>query len=227
MSFIDTFFFDIYPYIAATIFFVGSWLRYDYSQYSWRAGSSQLLSNKNRVWASNCFHIGIIGILFGHLFGLLTPHWVYEPFISTSQKQMLAIVMGGLCGLLTLGGGAALLYRRVTDPRLRATSTKADILVIALLVIQAFLGLLTITLSLSHLDGGMMLDLVHWAQSIVTFQFGASLYLQSVPFLFKLHLVLGMTLFVIFPFSRLVHIWSAPVEYITRRYQIVRQRVKS
>ncbi|MGM1345518.1 respiratory nitrate reductase subunit gamma [Morganella morganii] len=224
MNFLNTFFFDIYPYIAGAVFIIGSWLRYDYGQYTWRAGSSQMLDKKGMRLASNLFHVGILGIFFGHFVGMLTPHWMYEPFITVAQKQMLAMVAGGTCGVMTLIGGGLLLKRRLTNPRVRATSSAGDILIITLLVIQVILGLGTIPFSAQHTDGSEMMKLVGWAQSVVTFQEGASEHLEGVAFIFRMHLVLGMTLFLIFPFCRLVHIWSAPVEYITRRYQLVRNR---
>ncbi|HCR3185097.1 TPA: respiratory nitrate reductase subunit gamma [Morganella morganii] len=224
MNFLNTFFFDIYPYIAGAVFIIGSWLRYDYGQYTWRAGSSQMLDKKGMRLASNLFHVGILGIFFGHFVGMLTPHWMYEPFITVAQKQMLAMVAGGTCGVMTLIGGGLLLKRRLTNPRVRATSSAGDILIITLLVIQVILGLATIPFSAQHTDGSEMMKLVGWAQSVVTFQGGASEHLEGVAFIFRMHLVLGMTLFLIFPFCRLVHIWSAPVEYITRRYQLVRNR---
>ncbi|MFW0852013.1 respiratory nitrate reductase subunit gamma [Morganella morganii] len=224
MNFLNTFFFDIYPYIAGAVFIIGSWLRYDYGQYTWRAGSSQMLDKKGMRLASNLFHVGILGIFFGHFVGMLTPHWMYEPFITVAQKQMLAMVAGGACGVMTLIGGGLLLKRRLTNPRVHATSSAGDILIITLLVIQVILGLGTIPFSAQHTDGSEMMKLVGWAQSVVTFQGGASEHLEGVAFIFRMHLVLGMTLFLIFPFCRLVHIWSAPVEYITRRYQLVRNR---
>lgn len=224
MAFLNQFFFDIYPYLAGTVFLVGSWLRYDYGQYSWRAGSSQMLSKKGMRLASNLFHVGIIGILLGHFVGLLTPHRVYEPFLSAAEKQLLAMIAGGIFGAMTLIGGGLLLKRRLTDARVRATSSVADILIMTLLVLQALLGLTTILFSAQHMDGSEMLKLTGWAQSIVTFQGGASHYLDGVAVIFRLHMVLGMTLFLLFPFCRLVHIWSAPVEYLTRRYQLVRNR---
>ncbi|NDL65802.1 respiratory nitrate reductase subunit gamma [Acerihabitans arboris] len=224
MSFLNLFFFDIYPYVAGTLFLIGSWLRYDYGQYSWRAGSSQMLDKKGMRLASNLFHIGILGIFFGHLLGLLTPHWMYEPFLSVALKQQLAMGAGGVCGLLTLAGGGLLLKRRLLNPRIRATSSVGDILILTLLVVQVILGLLTIPVSGRHMDGVEMMKLVGWAQAVVTFHPGASAHLAGVALIYRLHLILGMTLFVLFPFCRLVHIWSAPVEYLTRRYQVVRNR---
>ena len=209
MHFLNMFFFDIYPYIAGSVFLIGSWLRYDYGQYTWRAASSQMLDRKGMNMASNLFHIGILGIFAGHFLGMLTPHWMYESFLPMDVKQKMAMIAGGACGVMTL---------------VRATTTGADILILSLLMVQCALGLLTIPFSAQHMDGSEMLKLVGWAQSVVTFHGGASEHLDGVAFVFRVHLVLGMTLFLLFPFSRLVHIWSAPVEYLTRRYQIVRAR---
>ncbi len=224
MNWLNTFLFDLYPYLCGTVFLAGSWLRYDYGQYSWRAASSQMLDKKGMTLASNLFHIGILGILLGHLFGLLTPHWVYEPFLSIAAKQKLAMVAGGVCGVMTIIGGGLLLKRRLYNPRIRATSTRADILILSLLLIQACLGLVTILFSAQHMDGHEMMKLVGWAQSVVTFRGSAAASLEGVDVIYRIHLVLGMTLFLLFPFTRLVHIWSAPVEYLTRRYQLVRSR---
>lgn len=224
MHFLNMFFFDIYPYIAGSVFLIGSWLRYDYGQYTWRAASSQMLDRKGMNLASNLFHIGILGIFAGHFLGMLTPHWMYEAFLPVDVKQKMAMIAGGACGVLTLVGGILLLKRRLFSPRVRATTTGADILILSLLVIQCALGLLTIPFSAQHMDGSEMMKLVGWAQSVVTFHGGASAHLDGVAFIFRMHLVLGMSLFLLFPFSRLVHIWSVPVEYLTRKYQIVRAR---
>ena len=224
MHFLNMFFFDIYPYIAGTVFLVGSWLRYDYGQYTWRAASSQMLDRKGMNLASNLFHIGILGIFAGHFLGMLTPHWMYEAWLPIEVKQKMAMIAGGACGVMTLVGGLLLLKRRLFSPRVRATTTGADILILSLLMVQCALGLLTIPFSAQHMDGSEMMKLVGWAQSVVTFRGGASEHLDGVAFIFRVHLVLGMTLFVLFPFSRLVHIWSAPEEYLTRKYQVVRAR---
>ncbi|WP_435953387.1 respiratory nitrate reductase subunit gamma [Dryocola sp. BD626] len=224
MHFLNVFFFDIYPYLCGTVFLAGSWLRYDYGQYTWKAGSSQMLDRKGMNMASNLFHFGILGIFAGHFLGMLTPHWMYEAFLPIDVKQKMAMFAGGACGVMTLVGGLMLLKRRLFNPRIRATSTPADIMILSLLVLQCALGLGTIPFSAQHMDGSEMMKLVGWAQSVVTFHGGASEHLDGVAFIFRVHLVLGMTLFLLFPFTRLVHVWSAPVEYLTRKYQVVRAR---
>ncbi|WP_448681644.1 respiratory nitrate reductase subunit gamma [Pseudomonas nicosulfuronedens] len=218
------FIYGIYPYLAGAVFLLGSLMRYDYGQYTWKTGSSQMLSSKNMRLASNLFHIGILSIFFGHLVGLLTPHWVYAPFLSAGHKQLMAIVFGGIAGVLTVIGGAMLLWRRLSNPRVRASSSAMDNLIIALLLLQACLGLVTILASLDHMDGTMMLTLANWAQSIVFFKGDASSYLVEAPLIFKLHIFIGLTIILLFPFTRLVHVWSIPLGYFGRNYQIVRRR---
>jgi nitrate reductase gamma subunit len=216
--------FGIYPYVAVAVFLLGSLLRFEREQYSWRSGSSQLLRRRQLMVGSICFHVGILFLMAGHTVGLLTPSALYGLVITAPQKQLLAIVSGGAAGLLCFVGLSMLLHRRLFDERIRATSSTADIAILAMLWLQLVLGLLTIPFSLGHLDGHVMLQLSHWAQHIVTFQGDASSYLDGVGWVFQAHILLGLTLFVAFPFSRLVHIWSAPVGYAVRPYQLVRRR---
>ncbi len=213
-----------YPYLAGTVFLLGSLFRYDHGQYTWKTGSSQMLSSKHMRLASNLFHIGILTIFFGHLFGLLTPHWVYGPYLSAGHKQLLAIVIGGIAGVLCVAGGAMLLWRRLFNPRVRASSSLMDNLILSLLLLQACLGLTTIFFSAGHLDGSTMLTLAEWAQAIVFFNGDAANYLVETPWIFKLHIFLGLTIILLFPFTRLVHVWSIPLGYFGRNYQIVRRR---
>jgi nitrate reductase gamma subunit len=226
MGYFNTLLFGIYPYIALGVFLLGSLIRFDREQYTWRSGSSQLLRARQLRWGSNLFHIGVLFLLFGHTVGMLTPHWAYEHFMTAGAKQVLAMVSGGIAGALALIGLTILLHRRLADPRIRVTSSKMDILLLFLLWAQLALGMATIPLSGQHLDGSMMLVLAEWAQRIVTFRGGAADLIAEAPWVFKLHMFLGLSLFLIFPFSRLVHIWSglASVAYLGRAYQIVRSR---
>ena len=221
----NTVLFALYPYIAVAVCVVGCWMRFDREQYSWRAGSSQLLRTKGMVIASNCFHVGILFILMGHFVGLLTPEAIYHHVITTEAKQILAMASGGFFGLICLVGLAMLLHRRITDPRVRATGTRADLAVLVLLGIQLLLGLATIFASMQHLDGSVMLLLAGWAQSVVTFQpEQAAAYIANVHIIYKLHVFFGISIVLVFPFTRLVHIISAPIWYFGRGYQIVRQK---
>lgn len=214
-----------YPYVCMSSFVFGSILRFDREQYTWKAGSSQLLRRRQLAWGSNLFHLGILFLLGGHAVGLLTPASVYTQFISVENKQFVAVAAGGVAGFFCFVGLTILLQRRLFDARVRQTSTYMDLAVLAILWVQLLLGLFTLPLSFSHSDGEVMLRLSHWAQGIMTVQPVDAATLQGLDWPYLVHLVLGMTIFLIFPYSRLVHIWSAPVWYLGRRgYQIVRTR---
>jgi len=220
------FLFQVYPYVCFTVFVVGSLIRFDQNQYSWKSDSSQLLRGGLLKWGSNLFHVGILFLFFGHMVGLFTPHSVYGIFISAANKQMLAVVAGGIAGLICFVGLSMLLYRRVSDPRIRLTSHPTDIAVLVVLWIQLVVGLITLPLSWQHADGSVMLVLADWAQRIVTLRPVDATALSTLAWPYLFHIVFGMTIFLLFPFSRLVHVWSgfATVAYLFRPYQVVRSR---
>lgn len=214
-----------YPYVCLSAFIFGSIIRFDREQYTWKAHSSQLLRKKQLKWGSNLFHFGILFLVLGHTVGLLTPKAVYSVFMTPATKQIIAIVAGGIAGSICFVGLSLLLHRRLLDSRIRQTSTYMDLAVLMILWVQLSLGLLTLPFSLAHSDGSVMLILSHWAQGILTVQPVDAKTLQGLDWPYLTHLVLGMTIFLIFPFSRLVHIWSAPVWYLGRKgYQVVRTR---
>lgn len=223
-TWLNTLFFGIYPYIAFAVFIVGSVIRFDREQYSWKASSSQLLDKSSLRLGSNLFHIGVIFIIVGHLVGLLTPTSIYTHVITVPQKQLLAMIAGGVFGALCFTGLLLLITRRLNNPRLREHTRFSDWLVLWMLFIQVSLGLSTLFVSAQHLDGSSMLNLSHWAQHIVTFQPNAAAFIQDEHWLFKVHIWLGLSLFVVAPFSRLVHVLSAPIWYVFRPYQVVRSR---
>ncbi|HJV70055.1 respiratory nitrate reductase subunit gamma [Ideonella sp.] len=225
-SWFDTFFFGYYPYVALTVFLLGSLLRFDRDQYSWKSDSSQLLRSGSLRWGSNLFHLGILFLFAGHTVGMLTPHALYESFISAGNKQLMAMVSGGLFGLFGFAGITILLHRRLTDPRIRINSKTSDIVLLMLLWLQFALGLGTIPLSGQHLDGGVMMRLAEWAQRVITLRAGGVELIADVSWVFKAHMILGMSIFLVFPFTRLVHVWSgfATIGYALRPYQLVRSR---
>lgn len=218
--------FGWYPYLCLTVFLLGSLIRFDREQYTWKTGSSQLLRRRQLRWGSNMFHVGILVIFFGHLVGLLTPIAVFDAFgIPHGFKQGMAIVVGGVAGIICFIGISLLAHRRLFDPRIRANSSFGDTAILLLLWVQLTLGLLTIFVSLGHMDGHEMTKFMSWAQGILLFQPSSAAYVADVNPIFKLHLLLGMTIFLVFPFTRLVHVWSAPVWYLGRTgYQVVRSR---
>ncbi|MFO1262763.1 MAG: respiratory nitrate reductase subunit gamma [Rhodoferax sp.] len=225
-TWLDTLLFGIYPYICLSVFFLGSLLRFDRDQYTWKSDSSQLLRTGSLRWGSNLFHVGVLVLFFGHFVGMLTPHALYEHFMSAGAKQIMAMLVGGVAGTLGLLGLTLLLHRRMTDVRIRANSKTSDIVLLWLLWVQLALGLATIPLSAQHLDGSMMMKLAEWGQRLVTFRSGGVELLADASWIFRLHMFLGMSVFLVFPFTRLVHVWSGfgTLAYVLRPYQLVRAR---
>lgn len=225
-EYINTLLFGIYPYIALAVLALGSIVRYDREPYTWRSGSSQLLRRRQLMAGSVLFHVGVLVIFFGHLGGLLTPIWIFDALgISHGAKQLLAVVAGGIAGVMAIVGATLLVHRRLFDARVRAASSASDTLIIVLLWLQLALGLATIPISLGHLDGHEMVRFMSWAQGIFTFDPAAANYIAGAQPIFQLHLFLGLTILLLFPFTRLVHMLSVPVRYLWRPgYQVVRSK---
>ena len=222
------FLFGTYPYIALAVLAIGSIARFERDPFTWKSSSSQLLRRKQLIIGSVLFHVGVLVIFFGHFGGLLTPIWIFDALgISHGAKQILAVVAGGVAGVMALIGGLMLVTRRLMDPRIRKNSSFWDIAILVLLLVQLVLGLSTIAISLQHLDGHEMTLLMSWAQGIFYFDPAAASYIVDTSIIFKMHLFLGLTIFLLFPFTRLVHMLSAPIRYVTpwrKGYQIVRSR---
>jgi len=227
MNYLHQFLFGIYPYIALAVFLLGSLIRFDREQYTWRSESTQVLHQGNLRLGSILFHIGIIGLLGGHAVGLLTPVWVWDTLgVTHGAKQLFAMAAGGVMGGLCLIGILLLLARRLGNERLRAATSLKDKVVLLWILGTLLLGLSSIFVSSGHMDGHMMVLLMSWAQHIATFRGDAAGFIVDAPLVFKLHLFMGMSLFVIFPFTRLVHVWSGfgAVSYLGRAFQLVRPR---
>ena len=226
-DFVHQLLFGIYPYVCLAVFLLGSLVRFEREQYTWKSDSSQLLRRGQLRWGSNLFHVGILMLFFGHLFGMLVPIEFYHALgLSTPAKQMLAFSAGAVFGVMCLVGLVLLVHRRLAESRIRATSTPMDIFILLWILATLLLGLVSILFSLQHREGGVMLLVVQWAQHIATFRGGAADFIREVPWIYRVHLFFGLTVFLLFPFSRLVHIWSGfgALAYLTRAHQIVRSR---
>lgn len=219
--------FGLYPYICLSVFAIGSWIRFDREQYGWTSASSQILSNANMRLASNLFHIGVIGIFFGHLVGLLAPYAIWDTIgLSSLGKQNIAMYGGGFLGLLCLIGGSMLLFRRLTNRRVSASSRTSDTFILIWVLATLIFGLATTFTTAHHAAQGSadtMMALAQWAKSIVLFAPKPEL-VANTEMVFRIHLFFGLSLFLLFPFTRLVHVWSFPFGYIARSYQIVRTK---
>lgn len=217
--------FGVYPYIALTTFLAGSLIRFDREQYTWKADSSQLFEKEQLRKGSILFHIGILALFLGHFAGLVTPHTLFlDMGISDMAHQYIAILLGALFGTVCMMGGVILWRRRMYNPRVRANSRFMDIFILDWILITLTVGLITLPVSLYHAisgDASTMVMLAEWVQSVLVLNVNYAL-LDNVGFIYKLHLFLGMSVFFLFPFSRLVHVWSVPLAYIFRPYQIVR-----
>ncbi|MDO4231295.1 MAG: respiratory nitrate reductase subunit gamma [Lautropia sp.] len=227
MSYWHTFFFGIYPYIALSVFLLGSLVRFEREQYSWKSDSSQVLYTGDLRLGNILFHVGIIGLFFGHLVGLLTPVAIWDALgVTHSAKQVFAMAAGGIMGTICLAGLVILLRRRLTNPRIRAVTSTGDKVLLIWILLTLLLGLLSIFVSAGHMDGHEMVRLMTWCQYIITFNGDAAAQIVGVSPVFKAHMFMGMTLFIIFPFTRLVHVWSgfASIMYLGRAWQLVRPR---
>ncbi|MDE2600460.1 MAG: respiratory nitrate reductase subunit gamma, partial [Rhodocyclaceae bacterium] len=225
MSYLHQFLFGIYPYIALAIFLFGSLARFEREQYTWKSESLQVLHRGSLRLGNILFHVGVLGLFFGHLVGLLTPVAVWDALgVSHGFKQLFAMTAGGIMGSIALVGLLILLARRGGSERLAFVRKPGDRLLMPWILVTLALGLSTIFESAGHLDGHMMVELMSWAQGIFTFNGAAAAHIADAPLLFKAHLFMGMTLFLIFPFTRLVHVWSgfASVTYLSRAWQLVR-----
>ena len=227
MDYLNNLVFGFYPYLAGGVFLVGSLMRFESEQYTWKADSSQLMSNANMRLASNLFHIGVLGIFFGHLIGLLAPYAIWNTVgLSDIGKQNIAMYGGGFLGIVCLIGGAMLWWRRMTNRRVRAAGRSMDTFILSWILITLLFGLGTTFVTAGHAAHGhadTMMTLAQWAKSVVLFRADASLVAET-ELVFRLHLFFGMMLFLLFPFTRLVHIWSMPLTYLGRAYQIVRTK---
>ncbi len=222
----NLFFFGVYPYLAGTIFLLGSIFRYEREQDGWTSYSSQLLASKRyMLWASNLWHVGILLLFLGHFVGMLTPFWEWLG-VGVLVHEWIAMVAGITFGIVAMIGGTLLLLRRYLNSRVRANTRFNDLVVLIWILITLLLGLGTeyITIpALLHGNTAIMSNLEAYVQSIATFRPDPA-QLNAIPWIFKVHILFGMTVFLIFPFTRLVHIWTVPLNYLVRRYQIVRAR---
>lgn len=223
-DFINQLAFGWYPYLAVTVLFLGSIIRFDKGQYTWRAESSQFLGRKDMMLGSNLFHLGVLVLFVGHFVGLLTPIQVFETVgVSHEAKQLLALIVGGIAGIAAFIGCTILLRRRLYDPRIRRSSSFTDIGVLVLLWLQLAIGIATTYWTIQNISGGEMVLFMGWAHRLLTLNPHAAETIVDADLVFKIHIIVGLTILLVTPFTRLVHVWSAPVWYLFRPgYQIVR-----
>ena len=223
-TYVNTLLFGVYPYICLVVLLIGSLIRFDREPYTWKSDSSQLLRKRELRLGSNLFHYGVIIVILGHFVGFLMPNWAVDWALTPAAHQLLAMVVGGIAGLVAIVGLTILIHRRLSEPRISLNSRKWDLSVVFMLWLQLALGLLTVPLSAFHMDGGLFETLTSYVKGVVTLDGGASALMNGVPLVYKLHILLGFTIFLISPFTRMIHIWSGAgaLAYLVRPYQIVR-----
>jgi nitrate reductase gamma subunit len=223
-TYVNTLLFGVYPYICLVVLLFGSLIRFDREPYTWKSDSSQMLRKRELRLGSNLFHYGVITVILGHFAGFLAPRWMVDWALTPTAHQLLAMVVGGIAGIVAIVGLNILIHRRLAEPRIRLNSRKWDLVVVFMLWLQLALGLLTVPLSAYHTDGALFEVLTSYVKGIVTLDAGAAALMTDVPLAYKLHILLGFTIFLISPFTRMIHIWSGvgALAYLVRPYQIVR-----
>lgn len=215
----------IFPYLMVTIFVVGHLYRYNVGQLAWTAKSSEFLEKKLLRWGSMMFHIGILMVFAGHLVGLLIPKDLMVDFgVSETLYHAGAVYGGGLAGLLTFIGILLLFNRRFTNERVRNTSDFGDFLTVVLILLIVGVGVYN-TLIGNQLNHAFDYreTISPWFRGLISFNPDPTL-LAGVPLGFQLHMLLSFALFGIWPFTRLVHVWSVPLSYFKRSYILYRKR---
>ena len=213
------------PYVAAAVFIVGHVWRYRYDKFGWTTRSSQVYENRLLRLGSPMFHIGILLVLIGHLVGLFIPRdWLYSIGVSEQAYHLAATWIGSFAALLTIAGLIILIYRRRTvGPVFLATTTMDKVMYVALGGAIAFGAAATFALQLVGPGYEYRGTISPWVRSLFAFQPKPEL-MADVPLLFQLHVLCGLALFILWPFTRLVHVFSAPVGYLVRPYIVYRSR---
>jgi nitrate reductase gamma subunit len=211
--------FVVVPYLCLTVFVVGHAYRYIVDCYGWHAQSSEFLEKRVLFYGSILFHFGILLTLLGHTGGLLIPQAVYDIAGIRSEAHLsIAYWMGLLVGASAFAGAVLLLWRRMTHSRVRAASTMNDTFTIGALVIVIGTGLYNVLFG----HHNVLYTVAPWIRGIVTFTPDPGL-MRPVPISFKVHVLSALALLGFSPFSRLIHIWSAPLGYLFRRFLIFRR----
>ncbi|MER7706843.1 respiratory nitrate reductase subunit gamma [Kitasatospora sp. NPDC097605] len=221
----DTFLWGALPYIAAALLVSGLVWRYRYDKFGWTTRSSELYESRLLNIASPVFHYGILFVLAGHLMGLFVPaSWTDAVGLDEHAYHLLSLFAGCAAGFLAVGGILVLLYRRRRNPAVLRATTRNDKLMYVVLLAAIVLGLVA-KLMHSSLDSGYdyRSTIAPWARSLFTLSPDVSR-MADVPVAFKVHAVVGLVLFALLPFTRLVHMFSAPLQYLFRPYIVYRSR---
>lgn len=223
MNTANTLAFVVFPYLALTVFVVGHAWRYVTDAYTWNARSSELLDKKGHFFGITLFHYGILLTLLGHTGGLLIPQFVFEAAgISGHTHTLVAYYTGLVFGLAAFAGCLLLIWRRKTHQRVRVITTVNDYITLVGLALVTGAGIYNVIFEHFY----VLNSIAPWIRSILTFSPQPGL-MGPVPLSYKIHILCALALLGFSPFSRLVHIWSAPVMYFFRRPLVFRRKVTS
>ncbi len=224
MNYWNQFLWVIFPYLMISIFIVGHIYRYNTDQIGWTSKSSEFLEKKNLRWGSLLFHYGILLVFGGHVLGLLVPKsFLTQIGISNEAYHFSAVYFGGTAGLITVIGLFLLLVRRYGNKRISVTGSTGDIFITILLFLVIVLGIYN-TIIYNAFIGGFdyRTTISPWFRGLIVFAPNSAL-MTSVPTIYKLHIIFSFAIFGVWPFTRLVHVWSIPVAYIKRSNIIYRR----
>ncbi len=222
-NYLNNFLFTYLPLITFAVFWFGLFTRLIMANKTIHAESTQLLADKKVKWGSNLFHVGIIFVFFGHL-TLFLPESLYHLVMTSETKRLFALILGSTFGTMAIIGMAILVTRRFFSPRIKYTSNLQDHLILILLLVEAGLGLSAVA-NTATTSIEQYVALGRWAQAVVTFQPDAGAILASHSILYKIHIVTGLFIFMIFPYTKLMHMVVYPFAYVFRSgYQLVRRR---
>ena len=221
---INQFIWVIFPYLCVAIFIVGHIFRFKYDQFSWTAKSSEFIEKKHLMWGSILFHLGIIPVICGHIVGLGIPaEWLNAIGVSDHMYHIGAVYIGSLFGIATLIGMFLLTSRRITKDNVRRLSSASDIIVNILLLVIVVMGCVaTLWTNATTPEFDYRQTISVWFRGLLIFNPDASL-MTNVPLTFKAHIILGLLITSNWPFTRLVHVWSVPINYFGRSYIIYRK----
>jgi nitrate reductase gamma subunit len=222
-NYINNLLFTYLPHIAMAVFWFGLITRIVMTSKNIQAASTQFLSRKGIRAGSNLFHYAIIMVFIGHFVGLFTPEKLYHLIMTTETKRIIAISLGSVFGLMSLIGIILLIIRRLKNDRIRLNSSWQDSFIIFLLLVEVTLGMISVThTTSSSVENYAALGV--WAQKIITFQPDAATVIAGHSIIYKLHIVAGLLIFIIFPYTKLMHMTMLPVAYFLRSgYQLVRK----
>jgi nitrate reductase gamma subunit len=222
---VDLFLYVVLPYAAVVLFVAGHVWRYRHDQFGWTSRSTQILEGRWLAWGSNLFHYGALAAIGGHVLGMLIPNWMTAAVgITETAYHWLSAVAGSIAGLVCVAGFLILAVRRAYFPRVRRTTSPTDVAVYVLLGVVIGLGIgETLAVNAFGVGYDYRTSVAVWFRGLFMLDPRPNL-MASAPLVYQVHAIAAWFLYALWPFSRLVHAWSLPVQYLGRPYILYRSR---